>query len=171
MNIFDKSLKQTHFCYKNAGEMKKAAISMQPEPEPRPPLTLRLQFRKAPRHTPTLCTRLLIFLADYSKTCRAQGLLPMAAQIWPAHFQLNSRARVSSFTHRCAQVFYRNKMRAPGKGSYPNSCAQHYLLHWSSSQHKLNPEQLSPQQSSSQFASHLAAEAATQLVMVSSFRY
>lgn len=85
MNIFDKSLKQKHFCYKNACEIKKAAISIQPEPEPRPPLTLRFQFRKAPRHTPTLCTRLLIFLAAYSKTCRAQGLLPMTAQIRPAH--------------------------------------------------------------------------------------
>lgn len=111
MNIFDKSLKQKYFCYKNACEIKKAAISIQPEPELRLPLTLRFQSQKAPKHTPTLCRRLLIFLAGYSNMCRAQGLLPMTAQIWPAHLQLNSLARVSYSTHTCAQVFYRNRMR------------------------------------------------------------
>lgn len=71
----------------------------------------------------------------------------------------------------CTGVLQEQNERDPGKDSYSNGCAPYYVLHCCSSQHKLNPKQLPPQQPGSQFESHLAVEAATQPVMVSSFRY
>lgn len=148
MNIFDKSLKQKqNFCYKNACEIKKAAISIEPEPEPRPHYHWGSNLRSSKTHSHCLHEAADI-LSCYSESCRAQGL--------PKPDQL-----IYNWTH-CLQrltlptgVLQEQNGSDPGKGSYSNSCAQHYLLQWYSSQHKLNPNQLSPLNSPAAHQNHI----------------
>lgn len=121
------------------------------------------------KHTPTLCRRLLIFLAWLFQDVQSTGTAPNDCSNLTSSFTTELTSKSYYSTHRWAQVFYRNRMREI-QARTVIVMAVHSTVCFSGVPPNTNWI-LNNCPPNSHFESHLAAEAATQPVMVSSFRY